>query len=261
MLEGPMQIDRVAQYVPGVASRNESIKESDGAFSRLFEAALSTRTTVSDVDRGKLELAFNSWRTGLSPSVQSADMIERVEANADGYLAVLRRADEKGGFDQPQAFLNGLSRSDLASLQAIHGLADPIETMSLSKEAALNLLMPPNSLKDVNKDGFLSVGAALTWTFPPVDAPDNVKQAWTAATAGMDAGQIMNAQISFMPIIPPGGTAADAHAYLGAGANYTKLVETALDSAIYAKRFDQPWQHEFRDQQIAFLKRFQDSLA
>lgn len=256
-----MRIDGVAQHVTGVAQWNESVKGSAGGFSRLFEAALSAPATVSGVDRGQLELAFNSWRTGLSPSVQGADMIERVEANADGYLAILRRADETGGFDQPQAFLNGLSRSDLASLQAIHSLADPIETKSLSKEAALNLLMPPNALKDVNKDGFLSVGAALSWTFPPVDAPDNVKQAWAAATAGMDAGQIMNAQISFMPIIPPGATVADAHAYLGPGADYTRLVAEALDSAIYAKSFDQPWQQEFRDQQIAFLKRFQESLA
>jgi len=187
-------------------------------------------------------------------------MIQRVDANAQGYLAVLRRADENGGFEQPQAFLNTLAPKDLAYLQAIHGLADPIAPQSLNQEAALNLLMPPNALKDTNKDGFLSVGAALMWTFPPVDAPDNVKQAWSKATAGMDAGEIMDAQMGFMPIIPPGGSPEDAHAYLGSNTDYTKLVETVLDCTIYAKRFDQPWQREFRDKEIAFLERFKQQL-
>jgi hypothetical protein len=256
-----MRIDGVSSAGGQAGALRSASAPGKGNFSALFEAAMPRTGAQRDYDTTALASDFKSWASSLSPAVQSKDYVERVEQHSAGFLDVLKRAGQQGGFDQPIGFLKSLDRTALAHLQAIHSLADPIDPSSLSEEGALNLLMPPNARKDINHDGFLNVGAALTSQFPPVDAPEAVKQAWADATKGMDSGQLLMAQVSFMPIIPPGGTPADAHAYLGPNADYPALVQQTLENVIYAKRFDQPWQQPQRDEQIAFLRRFGQALA
>jgi hypothetical protein len=84
-----------------------------------------------------------------------------------------------------KSFLAGLSAQDLMLLQQATGLADRIDVAALSEEGAANLLLEQDGRVDLNNDGLVEVGAAKTVVFPPVNAPQSVKDAWTAATAGM----------------------------------------------------------------------------
>jgi hypothetical protein len=84
-----------------------------------------------------------------------------------------------------KTFLASLNAQDLMLLQQAAGLADRINVASLSEEGAANLLLEQGSRVDQNNDGLVEVGAAKTIVFPPVNAPQSVKDAWDAATAGM----------------------------------------------------------------------------
>lgn len=84
-----------------------------------------------------------------------------------------------------KSFLASLSAQDLTLLQQAGGLAEGINVASLSEEGAANLLLTNDNRVDLNNDGIVEVGAARLITFPPVNAPQSVKDAWEAATAGM----------------------------------------------------------------------------
>ncbi|PCJ31969.1 MAG: hypothetical protein COA99_16755, partial [Moraxellaceae bacterium] len=78
------------------------------------------------------------------------------------------------------------------------GLADPIQVSALSKEGAMNLLAQPDktNMVDLNNDGIVEIGIAKMMTFPPVNAPAEVHQAWEEATAGMSEGDKMIMQLT-----------------------------------------------------------------
>lgn len=82
-------------------------------------------------------------------------------------------------------FLAALTPQDLTLLQQASGLAEGINVASLSEEGAANLLLTNDNRVDLNNDGLVEVGAARLITFPPVNAPQSVKEAWETATAGM----------------------------------------------------------------------------
>ena len=83
--------------------------------------------------------------------------------------------------------LNNMSKSELQLLQTATSLASQINVNSLSKEGAINLLAQPDKtgLVDLNNDGIVEVGAARNIMFPPVNAPDYVKDAWDKSTEGL----------------------------------------------------------------------------
>lgn len=207
----------------------------------------------------RLQQSFTKWQTEYSHKGVSSERLDQVQASAEMFTRIIQQAAANSGFDQPQAFVQSLSSEELTALQKIHGLADPIQTTGLSEEASLNLLLPPNEVRDTNHDGFLSVGAAKMWTFPPVDAPAEVKQAWDQATAGMNSGDVLMMQASFMPLSDIPGF-SNTSAYLGPDASYTELTKNALAGAEFNRKYDQPWQYETRDKQIAFLRSFLEKL-
>lgn len=83
--------------------------------------------------------------------------------------------------------LKGMSQEELTLVQRASSLADPINVSGLSKEGATNLLAQPDYSDhvDLDNDGIVEVGKARTVTFPPVNAPQHVKDAWDEATEGM----------------------------------------------------------------------------
>jgi len=98
------------------------------------------------------------------------------------YQQILIDAYQQGGYANPNSYLKTLSQDALATIQQVHHLADPISTESLSSEAALNLLLPPDAQVDENRDGLTAVGAAYTYRFPDSNTPASVRLAWEAAT-------------------------------------------------------------------------------
>ncbi|WP_292950517.1 MULTISPECIES: hypothetical protein [unclassified Neptuniibacter] len=89
--------------------------------------------------------------------------------------------------------LSSMSQDEMKLLQKATGLADPIDVNSLSTEGAANLLAQPDhtGMVDINNDGIVEIGKAKMVTFPPINAPDSVHQAWEKATEGMAEGEKM----------------------------------------------------------------------
>ena len=111
------------------------------------------------------------------------------------YAAILNRAYSQGGMDDPVAFLQTLTQEEQGVVQRSHCLAGPFDASTMSKEGAYNLLLPEGYQVDFDHDGIQEVGAAKTITFPPLDAPEQVKQAWLTATQDMDEGDMMTYQL------------------------------------------------------------------
>jgi hypothetical protein len=106
-------------------------------------------------------------------------------ADEANYAAILDRAYSAGGMTEPARFLQSLSPQELGVVQRIHGLAEPIDAASVSREGAYNLLLPEGYSADFNGDDVIEVGAARTLRFPPADAPAAFLDAWAGATRGM----------------------------------------------------------------------------
>lgn len=232
-----------------------------GSASGVESVDAAVEVKSAEAEKQRLGTAFQEWQQTYFHQGVTADRITEVQENAAAFEKIMQRAIDQGGINDPQAFLRSLTTEELRVTQKIHGLAESIQPQGLSKEASLNLLLPPSEVQDIDHDGFLSVGAAKGWTFPPVDAPSYVKQAWKEATAGMDIGDVLMMQASFMPLPDvglPGGAAKSA--YLGENTSYTELTQYALDGAEFSKRFDEPWQRELREKQISFLQTFLQKL-
>lgn len=101
------------------------------------------------------------------------------------YGEILVRAHEEGGHADPHAFLKKLSEDELAVVQQVHRLADPINVDELTVEGAVNLLVPPAAQIDLNRDGLTRCGVAYGLRFPDSNTPPEVVTAWEEATAGM----------------------------------------------------------------------------
>ena len=94
--------------------------------------------------------------------------------------------------------LSQLTPEQLALLKKANSLADDINVASLSEEGATNLLRQPDfsDRVDLNNDGIVEVGIGKSLVFPPVNAPEYVKSAWQASTAGMSESDVMQLQLS-----------------------------------------------------------------
>jgi len=137
-----------------------------------------------DAIQDDIQQDWNDWfavaNTGNYP--------EDVDASAlpGDYGNLLVRSYNEGGYADPQGFLSSLSEDELATVQHVNRLADPIDVDALTPEAALNLLIPRPAQIDLNYDGLTQVGEAYTIRFPDSRTPEPVVNAWNEATADMD---------------------------------------------------------------------------
>jgi len=238
---------------------SQSLSGRSGASgSGSFAAALAGEAATSAASERLAE--FEAWKRGYLKKGISEDHRQDVEESAETYRQVLEKASAKGGYDDPQAFLKTLSATELTAVQHIHCLAEPIDPASLDKEGALNLLYAPGQGKDIDRDGFLSVGEAKTWQFPPTDAPDSVKQAWNKATQGMSDKDVLLLQGAFLGATLPAAM-GQGSAYLGADADYAGLTGGILDAARLAAMTAPAWQQESRATEIRALERFLSCLG
>jgi hypothetical protein len=107
------------------------------------------------------------------------------------YGEIVSRSYHEGGYHDPKTFLGSLSKEELAIVQHVQRLADPIQVDSLTEEGALNLLIPPPAQIDLNFDGFTQSGAAYGFRFPDSRTPPEVALAWEKATANLPASEKM----------------------------------------------------------------------
>lgn len=234
------------------------------SFEQMLQAAAQT-TGDSPQENNAAAMAqsvkndFESWKSTYYTQGIGQGRRQELDQYSAEFEKVVDKAAAQGGYSDPQAFLKTLSTPELAALQHVHSLADPIDPDNLTKEGALNLLYSPDQAKDIDHDGFEMVGKAKTWTFPPVDAPDSVKKAWKQATSGMDGGDALLMACAFMPVVDPNSHAA-VSAYLGPDADYEALARKALDGMVFSGKYDQSWQQETRAKQIKGLEAFLNNL-
>jgi len=114
-----------------------------------------------------------------------------------------------GGFDT-KGFLARLSEGELSALQKAHGLVEAINVAALSDEGAANLLRQFDQRVDLDNDGFVEVGTAAAWQFPPVHAPTDVKAAWEEAIQGLTDMEEMLKMAPFMAKVAGANVRFDA---------------------------------------------------
>lgn len=171
----------------GAASKRVE-RQMQSAFSAVLEAAgrqgyaSATPLTGDASVAGSAQQAWDDW-FGTRPERYASKTDP--ESLQKGFGAIVGKAITEEGYVDPKGFLAKLSREELATLQSVHNLADPINVASLTEEGALNLLLPPPAQVDVNADGLTQSGAAMGIRFPNSNTPPEVVDAWETATAGM----------------------------------------------------------------------------
>lgn len=194
-----MSIQNVNNTAPNAIQQRHLIQRPDASFFSDFKAAYARYQPASSTDlSAEAKQSQSATRLsdvmGLTYTEMAA--VRGTSANDQtAYAAILNRAYSQGGMDDPVAFLNSLTPEEQGVVQRAHCLADPFDASTISKEGAYNLLLPEGYQVDFNHDGIQDVGAAKTISFPPLDAPEQVKQAWLTATQKMDEGDMMTYQL------------------------------------------------------------------
>lgn len=111
------------------------------------------------------------------------------QQDAVSSLYAKARAAVQGG--QGRGFLASLDTQSLALLQQAASLAVSVNVSTLMEEGAENLLLAPTEAVDLNSDGMIEVGAALTSSFPPVNASPELRAAWEKTASGMNETDAM----------------------------------------------------------------------
>ncbi len=255
---------------------------SDASFAGAMAAAqqstsstssLPARDTVLEVSSSgfalkAIEDGLDAWMAKRRDTAGvSQDFLARINESLDAYRDVLKKADAQGGFEDPQAFLQGLNAQELRAIQHMHNLADPIDVDSLTEEGALNLLLPQTMARDLDGNGLTSVGAAQMMIFPPTNAPQSVKDAWQAAMADVEPGMRMTMELKMW--MAAGGALAAAGPQGGARVDYERpdfdyvaALQRAIDGTKEGIKFqDTEAKRAYGEAMVVAFQRVRDQLA
>lgn len=176
-------------------------------------------------------------------SNRSTDLMNRrgvSNGEQDEFAAILSGAATSNAGNNPKAFLDSLSASEMEVLRKVHCLADPISINRLDFEGAYNLLTAPGEARDLDNDGLLSIGAGKIWQYPPPNAPASVKQAWEEATADIPESEKWLKMAPFLAVTATANLKADnsgfyepgetgyRNIYAEPGFSYTRQVQDIL---------------------------------
>jgi hypothetical protein len=258
------------------AASNRIERQVQSAFSAVLEAAgrqgYASATPVSGGESvaGNAQQAWDDWfgtRPERYASKASPEQLQR------GFGAIVGKAIAEEGYVDPKGFLAKLSREELATLQSVHNLAEPIQVDSLTEEGALNLLLPPPAQVDLNADGLTQSGAAMGIRFPNSNTPPEVVDAWETATAGMSWAERGMFELKMMMPTLLANIEIDASGqYVGqhepgdpgyrnpmaaAGYSYREAVQSMIDALDFQKEQMPRDQYE---EQMAFWRHFGEEL-
>jgi len=208
-----MSIQNVNNTTPNAIQQRHLIQSPDANFFTDFKTAYARYQTAaptgSSTDAAKHSASPTNLSDVMGLTFTEMAAVRGTSANDQtAYAAILNRAYSQGGMDNPVAFLQSLTPQEQSVVQRARCLAEPFDASTMSKEGAYNLLLPEGYQVDFNHDGMQEVGAAKIITFPPLDAPEQVKQAWLTATQNMDEGDMMTYQLQ-MHIMMYGGNVND----------------------------------------------------
>lgn len=149
-------------------------------------------------------------KVSISPAAKLA--LEKAQGqnhNNPRYQAILEKAQKANAANNPQGFLASLSQSEYQFLNKMHNMAIIDNPKNLSYEGALNLILPSHLQQDINDDGIVGVGKANILKFPPPNAPDNVKKAFSDVTKNMSTEERMSLEAAFLPYMLMANVRAD----------------------------------------------------
>ena len=226
--------------VESTSSSSDIQKETVSAWEQWFDEVATTRYTF-EAGNGNPSVRENKTASDLKQD----------------YRDVVTQAYERGGYVTPVAFLQTLSTAELATIQQVQHLADPIQVNQLSEEAALNLLLPPDTQVDSDGNGLTSVGAAQTIRFPDSRTPAKVRGAWEEATASLSESDRMIYVLQVAGIYSPNDSESAGKANSNTVASFSEKASRWLEYLEYFKAQIPPEQYE-RDQN--FWSSFRDAL-
>lgn len=226
------------------------------------KAAQTNAATGNDPDLNYATIAagYDSMVDQQRVDGASEEHIAMLEGSRDAFLGVVSKALVQGGFERPNEFVAGLSSDELQTLQKVGGLADPIRPSSLSQEGAFNLLLPRTMGRDLDHNAITNVGLANSIVFPPYDAPQEFKDAWSKATAGLDWAT-RTSMASDMWAMGPGqavwsrGLSSETTRLTYQPFDYVALLDETIKNT--ATRVNQQESDHARDYVAAVLKGFQ----
>jgi hypothetical protein len=239
-------------------------KAGGGGFSDVMAGAggdLGSGTEASTVSGGldydSIEATYEDWSRQRRADGADDAYMDRVDAEKQTYLDVVRKAEVSGGFENPLDFLKTLTSQELQALQTTQSLGEQIDPSSLTAEGAFNLLLPRSMARDLDGDGRFAVGTAQTIVFPPGDAPQAVKDAWEKTTDGMSFDMKLQLQMSMH-------LAGNADAGLAGNSSdlshYRNMIDRAVEGAELNLRAASSDQAAFAARILAGLQLFQASL-
>lgn len=193
------------------------------AFAELTQTATSTAEADGSGCRVSLADVLGATQTEMADirGVSEADQLE--------YATILNEAYSTGAMDDPNAYLQSLSTSELDVVRRIRCLADTIHPAAISEEGAANLLLPEGYSVDLNRDNIDEVGAAKTLHFPPRDAPEAFQDAWFQATQGLvGMDYALHAMTFICSFVPPGSGGAPSPLPTNRLDSYQTIVDNYL---------------------------------
>ncbi|MFT5661484.1 MAG: hypothetical protein ACI9TV_002130 [Sulfurimonas sp.] len=121
---------------------------------------------------------------------------------ADKFESIYEKAKKEDiGLSNAKDFLQNLSASELQTLQKFSGLADKVNTDTLSAEGAYNLLLHDNEHYDFNNDGVAEVGIGKKMLPIPINMPTDVRDAYISAMNALDdKDRLMAGMLSLDPV-------------------------------------------------------------
>ncbi|MBC2604455.1 hypothetical protein [Pelagicoccus albus] len=252
-----------------VASLNHRASEvCSPGFEPQLQGAETEKTAAQAERFSELENSFYEWRDGLDTTHPlNLPRYQQVVGSTEDFLSIVEKAVVVDGYSDPLAFVQSLSRGELATLKAIHSTGD-LDPSTMTKEGALNLILPASERQDIDNDGFVERGHGVGWSFPPVNASQSVHDAWEQATEGMSESEKMLAQGMFLPsmirldevngqVVRVERSEAN-NPYARPNFPFGSLIDQRLEN-MEAFKFDmKPEQYEF---QKDFLTRFGEALS
>ncbi len=184
-----LSIDQVKYFIPSYVAQNQATagisgEDADAAGVSTAEDA-TTKTAPPPMPASQL-LADGDIRLLILRGMKN-DGVE-------DYAAVLEEFyNDPANMDDPVGFLQNLSREGVEMLRKAQsiGAATQIDISQLSKEEALNFILPQSEKVDLDNDGLVAgAGGGKTFMFPPPNAPESVKDAWADVTDGMSESEI-----------------------------------------------------------------------
>ena len=257
-----------SQILPSNSTSAAPAGEPTASFDSLMgDLGVDTITAEQAEEISSLRGSFMEWRGDLDTTHPlNLPRYEAVVSETEPFLQIVGKAVIEGAHSDPVAFLKNLSQGELETLRVMHSLADPIEPEGLSREGALNLLLPINKRQDIDNDGFTETGKAVGWSFPPPNAPQSVHDAWATATEGMSMQDRLMAEAMFMPLmvkVDESGNVSELarseanNPYAKTDFSFSRFVEERLDSLDAFKLQMDPEQYEL---QKGALSKFLEEL-